>query len=125
MFEITENKDIHITRGDVAVIDVSAKKKKDGSAHTFKKGDIVRLLVVEKGDYNSPVLKKEVEIEEDTEIVSIELHKEDTKIGELIKKPKDYWFEIEINPDTMPQTIIGHTKDGAKIFKLLPEGGGD
>ena len=54
--------------------------------------------------------------------VEIYLTEEDTKIGEVISKPKDYWYEVELNPDEEPQTIIGYDEDGAKIFKLFPEG---
>ena len=47
---------------------------------------------------------------------------EDTKIGQVINKPIDYWYEIELNPEINPQTVIGYDNDGAKIFKLFPEG---
>jgi hypothetical protein len=50
------------------------------------------------------------------------LSKEDTKIGKKVNKPVDYWYEVELNPDTYPQTIVGYDEDGAKIFKLYPEG---
>jgi len=44
------------------------------------------------------------------------------KIGDVINKPTDYWYEIEINPETKPQTIIGYDENGEKILKLYPEG---
>ena len=50
------------------------------------------------------------------------LSKTDTKIGEVINKPTDYWYEVEVNPHTNPQTIIGYGEEGAAIFKLFPEG---
>jgi hypothetical protein len=56
------------------------------------------------------------------EEVEIFLGEEDTKIGEVISKPKDYWYEVELNPFDHPQTIIGYDEDGAKVFKLFPEG---
>ena len=58
----------------------------------------------------------------EAESVTINLTKEDTKIAEIINKPVDYWYEIEMNPDTEPQTIIGYDEDGEKIFRLYPEG---
>ena len=58
----------------------------------------------------------------DSESVEIFLSKEDTKIGDVISKPKDYWYEVVVNDDTKPQTIIGYDDDGAKVFKLFPEG---
>jgi hypothetical protein len=30
---------------------------------------------------------------------------------------------VEVNPEIQPTTIIGYDEDGAKIFKLFPEGG--
>ena len=43
-------------------------------------------------------------------------------IGEVINKPTNYWYEIELNPNTQPQTIIGYDEDGEKLFVLYPEG---
>ena len=54
--------------------------------------------------------------------VEIFLHGAETKFGEVINKPVDYWYEVELNPETKPQTIIGYDEDGAKVFKLFPEG---
>jgi hypothetical protein len=44
------------------------------------------------------------------------------KIGDVISKHKDYWYEVVLNDDTLPQTIIGYDEDGAKLFRLFPEG---
>ena len=121
MFEITNDKTIHITRGDIANISVSAVLQ-DDSLYTFLVNDIVRFKVVEKKDYSQVVLQKDVLVEDETTSVSLTLNKDDTKIGEIINKPVDYWYEVEVNPDTEPQTIIGHDQNGAKIFRLYPEG---
>jgi hypothetical protein len=67
-------------------------------------------------------LQKDFLVPEATEKVEVFLSKNETKIGEVISKPTDYWYEIELNPDTDPQTIIGYDEDGAKVFKLFPEG---
>lgn len=120
MFVINGDKSIYITRGDIGVIEVGAVNGE--TDHTFSQGDIVRLQVLEKKQCNCVVLQKEVMAEDGAQTVDISLTKEDTRIGEIINKPVDYWYEIELNPDTAPQTIIGYDDDGPKIFRLFPEG---
>lgn len=120
MFVIDEEKTIHITRGDAAVFSVSAKI--DGETFLFREGDVVRLSVFAKKDCSDVVLQKDAFVNEETETVGIFLESEDTKFGGVINKPTDYWYEVELNPDTYPQTIIGYDENGAKIFKLYPEG---
>ena len=119
MFVINEDFTIECTRGDAAVFSVGTNI--EGSAYQFRPGDEVRFSVFEKKDCSKVVLRKDVEVAEETELVEIELTSEDTRIGEVISKPTDYWYEVELNPDTKPQTIIGYDKDGAKVFKLYPE----
>ena len=121
MFTINDDKSIYLTRGDIAVIEVGASSTND-EPYTFKVGDIVRFSVFEKGSYDQIVIKKDVSVEKESPTVDISLYKEDTKIGDLINKPKDYWYEIELNPETYPQTIIGYDPRGPKIFRLYPEG---
>ena len=91
--------------------------------YTFKAGDVVRMKVFEKKACHCVEVQKDFEVTEDTDVVSIALTKEDTKIGEIISKPKDYWYEVELNPETQPQTIIGYDEGGSKTFRLFPEGG--
>lgn len=121
MFSINNDKSIHLTRGDIAVIEIGASKS-ETEDYTFKEGDIVRIRVFEKNHHENVVIQKDVKVESETTSVDISLYKEDTKIGELINKPKDYWYEVELNPDTSPQTIIGYDVDGPKLFRLYPEG---
>lgn len=125
MFTISQGPDktISITRGDVANIAVTAQLK-DGSPYTFLKGDVVRFNVFEKKDCTSIVLTKNVDVSEETQAVIVRLGKDDTKIGPPINKPVDYRYEVELNPDTEPQTIIGYDVNGEKIFRLYPEGSG-
>lgn len=123
MFVINEDKSIYLTRGDIASIEVSATETGE-EPYIFKAGAVVRLKVFEKKGCECVVLQKDAIAEEDTEKVTIFLSKQDTKIGNIINKPKDYWYEIELNPDTAPQTIVGYDEDGAKVFKLFPEGRG-
>ena len=120
MFKI-ENKVIHLTRGDIANIEVKALNE-DGTEYTFVNGDVIRLKVFKKKDFNNIELQKEVMIENPTTSANINLTKDDTKIGGIINKPVEYWYEVELNPETNPQTIIGYDEEGEKIFKLYPEG---
>ena len=121
MFLINDDKSIYITRGDIATLEINANLSEE-EAYVFKVGDLVRLKVFEKKKHDSVVLVKDTLIESETEIVSIYLYSSDTRIGGIINKPVDYWYEVEINPDTAPQTIIGYDSDGPKIFRLFPEG---
>lgn len=121
MFKIDDT-NIKITRGDVGVISLLAEDV-EGRDYLFVKGDIVRMKVFEKKNHENIVLTKIVEVEEPATSVDILLTSEDTKIGEIINKPVDYWYEIELNPETNPQTILAYDDDGAKIFTLYPEGG--
>lgn len=122
MFKIDKDTlQISITRGDVASIEVKANLKGD-NAYVFNEGDIVRLNVFKARDCNCSVLSKEVRVEEETTSVLIQLESDDTRFTNLINRPIDYWYEIELNPYTTPQTIIGYDEKGAKIFRLYPEG---
>lgn len=122
MFVIDSDKVIHITRGDIGTIEVSANKSED-EAYIFQPGDEVRLRVFVKKNHENVVLMKDVRVESEGETVDIPLLKSDTTIGEIINKPVDYWYEVELNPKTNPQTIVGYDRDGPKIFRLYPEGG--
>ena len=122
MFKIDEDKTIHLTRGDMAQLEISTKDPATGSDHTFKKDDKVRLTVCEKGDYGKVVLRKEVVVSGETTVVDMVLDGNETKIGDIISKSKEYWYEIEVNPGPATQTIIGHDEDGPKKFMLYPEG---
>lgn len=120
MFVVNEDLSIDITRGDAAVFSVGAKTGEEN--YKFQPSDVVRFSVFGKKDCSNVVLQKDFAVAEETEAVEIVLTGEDTKIGETISKPVDYWYEVELNPDTNPQTIIGYDKNGAKVFRLYPEG---
>ena len=121
MFVINDDGTIYLTRGDIAVLEIGAKKSEDEN-YIFQIGDVVRFKVFEKKKCDNVVLSKKVVVEEESKKVTLILDKTDTKIGELIHKPKDYWYEVELNPDTAPQTIVGYDVDGPKILRLFPEG---
>lgn len=94
----------------------------EGKVYSFKVGDVIRIKVFGKKSCSSILLCKEFPVTDECESVDLFLSADDTKSGEVINKPKDYWYEIELNPHTEPQTIIGYDEDGAKIFRLYPEG---
>ena len=119
MFKIIGDK-IHLTRGDIATIEVKAKNN-DETDYTFQKGDVVRLNVFKSKDCGCVVLTKDVTVNEESTSVDISLTSEDTTIDELINKPKKYWYEVILNPETNEQTIIGYDLDGEKEFWLYPE----
>lgn len=121
MFQLNDDMSIYATRGDLVAFEVRAEE--DGKSYKFQAGDIVRIKVFAKKDAEKVVLQKDFPVYSVTESVNIYLSKEDTKIGNVISKPVDYWYEIELNPnDENPQTIVGYDEDGAKVFKLFPEG---
>lgn len=120
MFKVNDDLSIYVTRGDIVFFSVAAEE--NGEKYTFHAGDLVRLKVFAKKDCENVVLQKDFPVTEDTELVDIFLEEEDTKIGDVISKPTDYWYEVELNPFDNPQTIIGYDEDGAKVFKLFPEG---
>lgn len=120
MFRIDEDSTIHVTRGDTMFFTVVAKE--NGQDYVFKSGDVVRINVFEKKTCENVVLRKDFTVDADSTSVNLTLTSKDTKIGEVISKPTDYWYEIELNPLTNPQTIVGYDDDGAKVFKLYPEG---
>lgn len=120
MFVINDDLSIYATRGDIVFFAVSAVE--NGVAYKFQAGDVLRMVIYGRKDAENVVLEKSFDVTEETSEVSIFLTGDDTRIGEVISKPTDYWYEIELNPMTNPQTIIGYDDDGAKVFRLFPEG---
>ena len=122
MFNIDKKtKQIMLTRGDNCIIEVKAVDK-NKNRYKFAVNDVVRLNVYKKKDYNDLKLQKDVVVRQETDFVDIVLTSELTKIDDIINKPVDYWYEIVLNPETNPQTIIGYDEEGSKIFTLFPEG---
>lgn len=121
MYTVDENMNIHATRGDTVVLSIQAMFGTEN--YMFRPGDTVRFKVFEKKGCSCVVLQKDFVVESESDAVSVELSKDDMKIGEIISKPTDYWYEVELNPDTYPQTIIGYDENGSKVFRLYPEGG--
>jgi hypothetical protein len=110
---------IYATRGDVVYFPV--EKKVGDAKYLFQAGDIVRIKICEKKNYSKVFLLKDFVVEESTTSVNIFLSKWEMKFGPIIHKATDYWYEVELNPDTYPDTFIGHNENGPAIFKLFPE----
>ena len=119
MFQLNEDMSIYVTRGDIMFFTLYADN--GGINHKFNPGDVVRFAVYGKKDAKTVVLQKDFPVEDYTEKVEIYLTKHDTKIGESISKPMDYWYEIVLNPFDEEQTIVGYDEDGPKLFRLFPE----
>ena len=120
MFQVSEDNSIGVTRGDICFFDVEASD--DGKPYLFRPGDILRIKVYERKNASSVVLQKDFLVDREQSSVSVFLTGDDTKIGSVISKAVPYWYELELNPDTEPQTIVGFDDDGAKVFILYPEG---
>ena len=120
MFVVNEDLSIGVTRGDAVYFTVTAEYY--GGDYEFKRGEVLRFKVFGKKDVESIYLQKDFSIEQDTTSVEVHLSSEDTTIGEPINKPVDYWYEIELNPDGDTKTIVGYDENGAKVFRLYPEG---
>lgn len=121
MIIVNEDNSIYLTRGDDVVFDVAAVI--DNAPVTFRQGESIHFKVYEKKNCDNVVLDKRIAVSADTETVQIQLSDEETKLGTTINKPIDYWYEIEhIDRDGRVQTILGYDENGAKIFRLFPEG---
>ena len=121
MFKVNNDLSIYVTRGDIVALRVSAEDN-NGNDYTFRYGDTVRFKVFEKKGCDCVLLQRDFIVDADSKTVDILLTGEDNKIGDVIHKPRDYWYEVELNPMTNPQTIIGYDEDGAKVFRRFPEG---
>ena len=119
MFTINDDLSIYANRGDIVFFSVTAED--NGNPYKFQPGDIVRMSIYGKKDAETCYMQKDFPVAEVTENVFIYLTEEDTKLEDIISKHKDYWYEVVLNPDTAPQTIIGYDEDGAKVFRLFPE----
>ena len=123
MFKLNEDNSIYITRGDIAYFSVQIAVEGTDELYVFQPGEVVRFKVFEKKGCDCVVLQKDFPITQETDRVEIFLCADDTRIGSIIHKPKDYWYEVEINPGVNPQTVIGYDdENGACIFRLFPEG---
>lgn len=117
-----ETMTIHLTRGDHAILDITSEGD-DGGVHKFEIGDVVCLKVMKATDYKDVVLQKQIEIKEETEVATVELTSEQTKIGPVHYKAQKYHYEVELNRGGKVHTLVGYDKNGPKLLMLYPEGG--
>ena len=122
MFIIDEdNTTIKMTRGQSGFITFSALTP-EGDLYTFKRDDIIRLNITKEGRENMIVMSIDTRIEDDTNEASIFIASSNSTIGPVINKPVNYWYDIELNPDTsLAQMLLGYDDNGPKIFRLYPE----
>lgn len=110
---------IEVTRGDNLNLTITLQLE-DESNYEFQPGDTIRFAVYTKNRLNnSAVLEKEITVNTACESIDVSCTSEETKIGEYINKPVDYWYEVELNDE---YTVLGYDETGAKIFRLYPEG---
>ncbi len=112
MFKIDSDRNIEVTRGDSLTIQLT---NKNGN---FVIGDRIKFSVVEKKNYKNVIFQKSFEVKENSDSVYLILTSEDTRIGDVISKKQEFWYEIEYNDS---QTLIGYDSDGAKKFTIYPE----
>ena len=121
MFRIDKNMTVYLTRGDACLLPVSCKSS-GGEPYIFKRGETLSLRIFKKRRYDEVVFSKETVIAADTERAQIYLSSAETRLGEVINAPAEYWYEIELNGGTnAAQTIVGYDKGGPKVFRLYPE----
>ena len=110
---------IKLNRGDVLNFTLTLSSS-SGEPYVFQDGDKVEFSVYNKNKMSdNAVLLKEFVVSGSQQSVEINCTKEDTKLGDLINKPVEYWYEVELNNE---YTVIGYDDDGAKILMLFPEG---
>lgn len=116
MFKII-NKTIHCTRGNSGTIQIKSNNI------PFKKGDKLKINIIEYKNYKNIVSSVETIVEEETNIANLYLPSNKTRIGDIINKEKKYEYEIQLNGNTRnEQTIVGYDENGRKFFILYPEG---
>ena len=122
MFIIDEDgTTLKVTRGQSGTITFGALTP-EGEPYTFQVGDVLRLNVTKVNKENSVVMSVDTIIQEETTEATISITSFYSKIGTVINKPTDYWYDIELNPDSaIAQMLLGYDDEGPKIFKLYPE----
>ncbi len=124
MATLGDNYSIETNRGSMLALTIRTKDK-DGNFYEFQPGDVIRFKLMTKGKCEDVILQEDVTVSEISDGVPLVISSEKMKIGDLINKPVDYWYEVELNPDTSSTvTILGYTKKtGGRILTLTPEGG--
>lgn len=110
---------IKVNRGDE--LDLSLSLETDsGSTYEFENGDKIVFSLYNKGKMDgNALLMKEITATGGETSIDISFTNTETKIGTLINRPVEYWYEIELNDR---YTVVGYDEKGAKILMLYPEG---
>lgn len=119
MFKI-ENGNIHLSRGDSAIIQIK------NESSSFEIGDEIKFSIMKKNNCEAVLLSKVYTVRdssEDNSIFEIFLTPEDSKsfcppikTGNLT-----YWYEIELKSGDVVNTLIGYDDNGAKELIIYPE----
>ena len=110
---------IKVNRGDMLSLTLSIKTD-SGTDYQFQLSDKIVFSIYAKNKMSDKAIYlKEITVGEVSTSVNITLSSEDTKLGDLIDKPVEYWYEIELNDQ---HTVIGYDDEGPKLFMLYPEG---
>lgn len=79
MFTIDDKYNMHLNRGDRAIIRLT------NTDSTFVAGDTLVFSVMKKGNAGDIIFQKTCRVEEDTSIFDIVLTPEETRLGNIIK----------------------------------------
>lgn len=120
--QLIDDNTIHLTRGNVFKKPFSIEDD-NGVLYLFSAGDVVRMRIMPAGKPNNVLLQKDFVVETPGDSVMITLTGDETKLDKLINAPVEYWYEMELNPETNPETVVCYDQKGPKILKLYPEGG--
>lgn len=91
------------------------------SYYLFQMGDKIIFNIYEKNGYGKdPLMTKEIEVAETTEIVDIPLTEEDTTFGNPVNKATIFWYDITLNSNL---TVVCYNEDGPKEFIEYPAKG--
>lgn len=97
--------------------------------YDFKKYDVLAFAIYNKSGLDEkPIVFEKFTIAEDCSSYTIEIDSDTMKIGEMLNKKKDYWYEISLNDEKtlvgyeMSEDETGNRKRKPAIFTLLPEG---
>lgn len=122
MFKIdADGTTLKVTRGASGTLTFGAIDP-EGNPYTFSAGDVLRLNVTKEGRENMVVMSVDSIVPEDSQEVALSVTSFNSKIGTVINKPTDYWYDIELNPDSsVAQMLLGYDEEGPKIFRVYPE----
>ena len=122
---VDKNGNITTLRGDWLPLTFSPKDK-DGNPYKFQKDDVIRFKIFKKNKCDCIELQKDFETVEGSTSIDLDLLASEMKIGDIISKPVEYWYEIILNPETDYEiTLVGYKNEnvGPKTLTLMPEGG--